>query len=378
MKKLYILFIAIIALFVSGNITAQTVGGAPSKIWTVPVITALDEEVTWYFDLTGTSFTDGGDLYLWAWSPFEPDAGNWGNSSDFAKLEYVGNMVWKKTLTPTVYFSKSVDDIKGSPGFWMRLKDKTGTIQSEVINVPGSWSEMDAFAASGKAVEIFPAKFYLNEPLSLLVNAKEVTTGAVKGGLVGSSSIHLHSGLNAFEAGTIVEANMGNPELFEKTKFKDMGNDIYKIDMVPSQYYNVDEDFVMEDISFVLAAKDWVKVGTDVGGKDFIIRAPGVPVPPDPVLYVFPKKFSQKDLFCIVRLNNEKNVTKLSYTVTAGDKTITGDFTGIKADLRAYVNLTKELAGAPALDKIHIVVTDNNGRKVLDTDITLVQLSELE
>lgn len=367
----------LMAVITCGKLSAQVPElGAPSKIWTYPAVTALDEQVTWYFDMTGTTFTDGADLYLWAWSPAEPDAGHWESSSDFAKLEYVGNMVWKKTLTPTLYFNRSIADIKSSAGYWMRLKDKTGTVQSNVINVPWSWFDQDNFAASGVAVKFFPEKFYLNEPLSILVNAKEVWTGAVKGGLVGQPSIHLHSGLNAFQAGTIVEANMGVPALFEKTKFKDMGNDIYKLDMIPAQYYGVAEDFVMEDISFVLAAKDWVKVGTDVGGKDFLFRAPGVPVPPDPELYIFPKKFTQYDIFTIVRLHNEKNVSKLSYTITAGSKSLTGDFAGTRDELKAFINLTKELAGIPAIEKLHIVVVDNNNRKILDSDFSLVQLSE--
>ncbi len=378
MKKYILLLITVLVIFLPRNVNGQIAGGVPAKIWTNPAITALDEEVVWYFDLTGTSFVDGADLYLWAWSPSEPDANNWAKSSAFAKLEYVGKMVWKKTITPTIYFNRSITDIKSSAGFWMRLKDLAGTIQSDVINVNGSWTDLDAFAGASKSAQIFPANFSLNQPLSILINAKEVWTGAVKGGLVGSPSIHLHSGLNKFQEGTIVEANMGNPILFEKTKFKNMGNDIYKIDMIPSQYYGVANDFVMEGISFVVPSKDWVKVGTDAGGKDFLFRAPGVPIPPDPELYIFPKKFSQKDIFIIKRLFNESNVSKLTYTIKAGDKTLTGDFKGVKADMRAYIDLLTGLAGSPSLDKIHIVVKDNNNREILNTDISLVQLSELE
>lgn len=378
MKNYIFLLIALVAISLPSNVNAQAAGN-PVKVWTDPVIYAYDEPVTWYFDMSGSSFTVGMDLYLWTWAPSEPDAGNGGNSSDFAKLDYVGDMVWKKTLTPTLYYGLSAEEITAKTDiFWMNLKDKKGTISTNTIHVIRPTEDIVGFAGSGKAAQIFPAKFYLNEPLSLLINAKEVLTDGVKGGLVGQPSIHLHSGLNGFQAGTIVEANMGNPELFAKTKFKDLGNDIYKIDLIPSQYYGVASDFVMEDISFVLASKDWVKVGKDAGNKDFLFRAPGVPVPPDPVLYIFPKKFSQKDIFSIVRTNNEKNVSKLTYTVTAGDKTLTGDFAGLKADLRAYINLNKELTGVASLNKIHVVVKDNNDRVILDTDIALVQLSEIE
>ncbi len=376
MKKYIFLLIALVAFILPSNVNAQIAGGSPSKTWTFPVVTALDEEVTWYFDLTGSAFTDGQDLYLWDWSPSEPDAGNWAKSSDFAKLTYVGNMVWKKTLTPTLYFNRSVADILGSAGFWMRLKDLTGTIQSDVIQMPITATTLTSFATSGKAVQIFPAKFYLDQPLSLLVNVNEVYAGGVKGGL-GTDPIYLHSGLNNYDPKALVEAQLWDPTRTQKVKLKSMGNGIYKMDMIPMDYYGVTNDYVMENIAFELPTMDWAKLGTDANGGSYVISAPGVVVV-NPQLYIFPKKFSQNDLITIVRLNNEKNVSKLTYTLTAGTKTLTGDFFGSKADMRAYINLTTQLAGLPSLDKIHLVVTDNNNVKILDTDITLVQLSELE
>ena len=376
MKKYIILLITMATAVLPANVFGQIAGGAPSKIWTYPAVTALDEEVTWYFDMTGSAFTDGQELYLWAWSPSEPDAGNWANSSAFAKLDYVGNMVWKKTLTPTLYFNTTVDNIKASAGFWMRLKDHTGTIQSDVINVPGSWLTLDNFIASNKAVQIFPEKFYLDQPLSIIVNAKYVWTGSVQGGLVGSSELHLHSGLNTW-SDSLRQYKAWLPDVVASTKFKSLGNDIYKFDMIPSQYYNTGDGFVMENISFVIPNADWSKVGQDQGPKDFIFTAPGVVVL-EPVLSIFPKNFSQLDLFTISRTNNEKNVTKLTYTITAGDKTLTGDFTGTRSLMNAYVDLLTGLAGSPSLDKIHILVKDNNGRAILDTDVSLVKLTDVE
>jgi len=377
MKKYIFLLIALVAICFPKNSKAQIAGGAPFKMWTYPAITALDEEVTWYFDLSGTSFADGGDLYLWAWSPFEPDAGHWDNSSDFAKLVYVGNMVWKKTLTPTQYFKMTAADIKPTAGFWLRLKDKAGTIQSDVINVPGSWRDLDAFISGNATVKIFPEKFYIDQPLSILVNAKLVWTGAVQGGLVGASELHLHSGLNTW-ADSVVKYQAWIPAQVQKTLFKSLGNDIYKFDMVPNQYYNTGDGFIMENISFVIPNQDWSKVGQDQGPKDFIFLAPGVVAPPSPSLYIFPKKFSQKDIIVIGRLNNEKNMSKLTYTITAGTKTLSGDFTGARPDMKAYVDLLTGLANAASLDHIHVLIKDNNSRTILDSDISLVQLSELE
>lgn len=351
--------------------------GVPAKIWTYPVVYALDQQVTWYFDMTGTNFSEGQDLYLWAWSPSEPDAGNFDNSSEFAKLEYVGDMVWKKTLTPTKYFNTTVANIESSAGFWMRLKGKGNEKQSEVIQAPWSVGDIKTFKESGNAVQIYPEKFYIDQPLSLLVNANLVWTGAVQGGLAGEE-IHLHSGLNNFAEGAIVEYQAWIPEVSAKTKLTPIGDNIYKIDFIPREYFGVDEDFVMENIEFLFPAKDWAKVGTAEGGKNFVVLAPGVVAPPDPVFYFFPQKFTQYDILTLVRKNNEKKSQGLIYTIVAGGKTITGEFTGKAEEMRAYVNLLQGLAGATNLDKINLEVKDKNGSEILKTDIPLVPLSDLE
>ncbi len=351
--------------------------GVPAKIWTYPVVYALDQEVTWYFDMTGTNFNEGQDLYLWAWSPSEPDAGNFDNSSEFAKLEYIGDMVWKKTLTPTKYFNTTVANIESSAGFWMRLKGKGNEKQSDVIQAPWSVGDIKTFKESGNAVQIYPEKFYIDQPLSLLVNANLVWTGAVQGGLAGEE-IHLHSGLNNFAEGAIVEYQAWIPEVSAKTKLTPIGDNIYKIDFIPREYFGVDEDFVMENIEFLFPAKDWAKVGTAEGGKNFVVLAPGVVAPPDPVFYFFPQKFTQYDILTLVRKNNEKKSQGLIYTIVAGGKTITGEFTGKAEEMRAYVNLLQGLAGATNLDKINLEVKDKNGSEILKTDIPLVPLSDLE
>lgn len=376
MKYITITLLAFVAILIPRNGFATEDVGTPAKVWTYPVIYALDQEVTWYFDMTGTGFTEKQDLYLWAWSPSEPDAGNFDNSSDFAKLEYVSGMTWKKTLTPTKYFNKTVADIEASAGFWMRLKGKGNEKQSDVIQAPWSVGDIKTFKESGEAVQIFPQKFYLDEPLSILVDAEKLWVGGTQSGLAGEE-IFLHSGLNNFAAGAIVEANMGNPDLVKKTRLTPIGNNIYKIDFIPREYYGVGEDFVMENIEFLFPTKDWAKVGTNEGGKNFVILAPGVPIPLDPIFSFFPQKFSQFDILTLIRKNNEKNSQGLIYTITAGTKTITGEFTGNKDEMRAYINLFQSLSTEPSIDKINLLVKDKNGAEIIKTDIPLVPLSDL-
>lgn len=108
------------------------------KCWTVPAVFTADEEVTFYYDMTDVGFQEGVDLYLWAWQPTEPDAGHGGNSSDFAKLEYLGNNIYKKTMVPTEYFHCDVAKFEDAnwPGFWQRLKTKDGSMWSGVFAAP--------------------------------------------------------------------------------------------------------------------------------------------------------------------------------------------------------------------------------------------------
>lgn len=382
MKNILSVLMALVAIILPLKGFATDELGEPAKMWTYPVVYALDEEVTWYFDMTGAGFDDGQDLYLWAWSPSEPDAGNFDNSSEFAKLEYVGNMVWKKTLTPSKYFNMSVADMEASAGFWMRLKVKGNEKQSGVINMNWTVAELADFKNSGKEVQIYPEKFYMDEPLSILVNANLLWSGGVQGGFDGEE-IHMHAGLNNFDANAIAEYQAWIPEISEKTKLKNIGGGIYKIDLTPRTYFGLNNEppvadgYVMENIEFLFPTKDWVKVGAAKDGN-FIISAPGAIIPPDPVFYFFPQKFSQYDILTLVRTNNEKNSKGLEYKITAGTKVITGDFSGNATEMKAFVDLLTQLAGVGEISKVNLQVNDKNGKEIVKTDIPLVPVSELE
>jgi len=119
------------------TITPVSISNNPSGTY------QLDQPVTWTFDLAGSGFTAGQDLYMWAWSPSNPDTGNYNNSSAFSKLTYLSGMIWSITLTPTQYFSKTVSEIQ-TAGFWMKLKDKTGKIETGTFSVPFSDAPVNA------------------------------------------------------------------------------------------------------------------------------------------------------------------------------------------------------------------------------------------
>ncbi|TRZ46430.1 hypothetical protein DMZ48_00270 [Robertkochia solimangrovi] len=337
---------------------AQEEAGDVGKIWSYPVVYAYDEEVTWYFDLSGTTFAENQDIYIWIWSPSEPDAGNWENSSDFAKLNYEGDMIWSFTLIPTEYFSVTPEDIAASAGFWFRLKNKTGSIQSGVAQVP--YTVFSSFFTSDEMIRAYPEKPALDEGLSIMFNSNLVS------GFEGVPSVHMHAGLNDWEV--LQEYQAWLPEITEKTMLKDMGDGFYKMDLIPSEYFNTEEGYIMTNMRFLFVGKDWVVTSPD----QVLFAAEYIP-PPPPEFRFFPLRISQQDFLGMIRINNERGVTTLSYTITAGSKVITGEFNGGISEIKGFVDLVSELKGISGLDEIHVLVKDNNDRVISDTTIPLAK-----
>lgn len=355
MKKIIYTFLVITLLFPAGS-RAQEVIGNVGEMWSYPVAYALDEEVTWYFDLSGTTAVENEDFYLWMWSPSEPDAGNYDSSSEFARLNYEGDMVWSFTLTPTEYFSMSSEEIQNSDGFWFFLKDKTGTKQTEVAQL--NYTGFSSFYEAGEIMRAYPSNPELNEGLSILFNSNLVD------GFEGVSNVYFHSGLNDWQIPMEYQAWV--PERVEKTRMKDLGNGFYKMDLIPARYYETEPDFIMENIAFLMVAEDWAATSPDL-----ILTAAEYVPPPPPEFRFFPMQISQKDFLGIVRINNERGVNTLSYTITAGPKVITGEFTGNTDEIKGFVDLVSELQGVEGLTEIRVVVVDNNDRTITDTIIPL-------
>ena len=145
MKKTAIyLRMLLMAMTFALNSKASTKVGTP-VCWTVPAVFTPDQEVTFYYDVTDVGFPEGVDLYLWAWQPSEPDAGNGDNSSEFAKLTYLGDNIYCKTMVPTEYFHTTVDAMTNAdwPGFWQQLKTKRDDLWSTEFAAPDSRQEWE-------------------------------------------------------------------------------------------------------------------------------------------------------------------------------------------------------------------------------------------
>ena len=376
------------------------------KCWTVPAVFTADEEVTFYYDMTDVGFQEGVDLYLWAWQPTEPDAGHGGNSSDFAKLEYLGNNIYKKTMVPTEYFHCEVAKFEDAnwPGFWQRLKTKDGSMWSGVFAAPDSRSEFEAFKKSGAGIQFFSGKksagftekFALDDPLTVLFNPdvyklgdKTMTELSKDADFV---TFGVHSGLNDW---TVLQTlDVWRPAVLAKAGLKKLSNGLYAWNIgIPSEYYafnpqdpgQADKPTILADpdkkAAFVLENMTYnvIKVIKDAAGAnqwgvntgDQTQKA-GQAVPyPDPVFSVFPTRVSAKDILTLTRQYNGRTDGDLDYIIVAGSKTITGTMPGVRDKRETTIDLNKELQGVEA-SELKVTITNARGIKVVESTVPLV------
>ena len=376
------------------------------KCWTVPAVFTADEEVTFYYDMTDVGFQEGVDLYLWAWQPTEPDAGHGGNSSDFAKLEYLGNNIYKKTMVPTEYFHCDVAKFEDAnwPGFWQRLKTKDGSMWSGVFAAPDSRSEFEAFKKSGAGIQFFSGKkstgftekFALDDPLTVLFNpdvyklgGKTMTELAKDADFV---TFGVHSGLNDW---TVLQTlDVWRPAVLAKAGLKKLSNGLYAWNIgIPSEYYasnpqdpgQADKPTILADpdkkAAFVLENMTYnvIKVIKDAAGAnqwgvntgDQTQKA-GQAVPyPDPLFSVFPTRVSTKDILTLTRQYNGRTDGDLDYIIVAGSKTIKGTMPGVRDKRETTIDLNKELQGVEA-SELKVTITNARGIKVVESTVPLV------
>ena len=300
------LFITLAVLMVSAAAFAQEELGNP-KVYTVPAVFYPTDEVTFYFDMADAGFKDGEDLYWWVWQPTEPDAGNWESSSDFAKLEYIGDNMYKKTFVPVDYFFQNQsrfatkDDLLafmegdwGEAGYWSRLKSKDGQRQSGVFCVEHNRTDIADFKASGAEYQIFSGdktvgytdKWTMTKPLSILFNGdvlkiegKTLNEWASAGDF---QYFGTHAGLHGFYTNMDDEVieydfsdppapnlnqqfNVWRPGCIEKTTLKNIGNGVWRWNVqTPQEYFCYNPTNGGED-GGIMASDGTYYVLTDMG-----------------------------------------------------------------------------------------------------------------
>ncbi|MCO4291992.1 hypothetical protein NF867_03840 [Solitalea sp. MAHUQ-68] len=343
---------------------------AINEIWTQPAIFKADEQVTLFFDVKGTQLeTETDAIYLWSWFPSEPDAGNWANSSDFAKLTHVEGTVWKITMVPSDYYHVAADQIVSLYGL---LKTKDGSKVSDAF-APDKGNAINLYnftdIKNTKISDFYPKTIKGDRPFSILINAgktwSDCATNATQGALATASEVHMHSGLNDWKV--IVE---NNPANLAKTKLTHLGDNIYRMDMIPWEYYG--QEIAITKVNAVFANDTWSKLGFDTNCADFLFNSTGIVVV-TPSYNLFPQKITKKDILTLVAVNGDLDASDLNYEVTMGTTKVTGKFEGIKPNYRAYIDLVTPLK-EQNVDKIHVTIKTNSGANLLDTDMALTPI----
>lgn len=402
MKKTAIyLMMLLMAMTFALNLKASTKVGTP-VCWTVPAVFTPDQEVTFYYDVTDVGFPEGVDLYLWAWQPSEPDAGNGDNSSEFAKLTYLGDNIYCKTMVPTEYFHTTVDAMTNADwaGFWQQLKTKRDDLWSTEFAAPDSRQEWETikknadqgvFVYSGKKVKNFTDKWTLNEPLTFVFNPKVFTVGGKTmedfSTTTGFDGFKIHSGMDDWTYKQLVKVWI--PGCMEKTNVQKLSNGYYSWSMTsPYDYYSwnyaddgtkastgLESDYEPTNIAWLMVGivnGDWGGTCADQSTKA------GQAVPyPDPSFSYFPTKLTANDILTLTRQYNGKLDGDLNCKIIAGNKELTGVLDGNRDKRQFSVNLLNDVTDKTISD-LKVVITNKAGVKVVDTTIPLVPLSEVE
>lgn len=276
---------SLMMLLVSMVSFAQEELGAP-KYYTVPAVFTPTDKVTIYFDMAESGFKDGVDLYLWCWQPTEPDAGNFDNSSDFAKLTYLGDYRYSMTIVPVDYFFQNQtrfatkadllafmtdpDNGWSEAGYWSRLKVKGNTQQSGVFCINHTRDELNDFKKSGKEMQVmsgsganstyagYSDKWTMDKPLSILFNGDLVKIEGKTLNEIGATGAYIgtHAGIHGFYTdldGNMVEYDFVDPPAkninqqwnvwrqgcLDKASLRNCGNGIWKWDLeTPARYFS--------------------------------------------------------------------------------------------------------------------------------------------
>ena len=412
MKKTFVTLIILLVMTLQSMTAFATVDhGGPQRMWTVPTVFSVDEPVTFYFDMTDAGFKEGIDLYLWCWNPSEPDAGNWENSSNFAKLKYEGENVYSMTITPTKYFSQGASTMSETDvyntcqtddwaGFWCRLKTKDGAEESDVFQAPDSRSTWKEFAKSNSACKFYATSFTgntltltegftLNKALTIVFNPDLFTVGGKTmtefTKQSGFGGFKLHSGLNDWTFLQGVKVWIGG--CMKKTNIHKLTNGYYEISMTsPYDYYSWNYADDGSQASTLLKADEqidnlaWLVVGilnNDWGGtsSDYLNKAGSAEVYPDPIFSYFPTKVSTQDIITFIRKYNGKRDGVLKYKIDAGNKTFTGTIDGTRDKRQVSVDLLEQLTSVSA-SSMTLTITNEAGATLISTEIPLFTVDE--
>ncbi|BDD09765.1 hypothetical protein FUAX_21970 [Fulvitalea axinellae] len=300
-----ILLVLSVMFAVNHSVLAQN--GAIREIWTDPAAFTRDQEITIYFDVTGTNVQDpaqaGESIFVW----FFNDSGNasdpsipngpWDNFNTTGKmLSPVEGMtnVYSIKLTPETFF------VDGSTMTEMEGLIRTGNggeiKQTDNFDAKSNSAIVFYDYASGGISNAWPDNFQSDRPVSIIVDVSKAWSdgGTEQGQLVGQP-VYIWLGANGF-----------NPE----SKYNTLGNEnaackavtgmenLFQYNFIPAQTMKgwdaVSPPPTLNELNWLFNNGTWTLTGRDVNGANFgkeVVREIS-----STAFATFPGKFTTEDL----------------------------------------------------------------------------------
>ncbi len=292
-KLIVIIFLLPFSSFGAGEIEA---------IWTEPAAWQPTDDLTIYFDVTGTDLAgNAGPLFIWTWSPQENSdvIGSWGNSNDQAKLTQVNGNIWKFEMgKPTEFYRVTAEQVRSKTIFGL-LKTKTGDKQSDNFDGANGIAPFDFSIYENLKVGVFPEKFDANTQISIMVNVNLAEDDNLPK-IDPAGPVYMSAGLvlKGFDDLQRYVPYDGTPKDGKSnTKLTRIGEtSIWRMDMKPADYFGLamtpfDSTKLFKQISAVFTNSDSTAKASN-NGSPFIIG-------PVPVPSTFPAIITPDDLMTI-------------------------------------------------------------------------------
>jgi hypothetical protein len=222
--------------------------------------------------------TNGDDMYIWTWSPFEFPAGSpkangegaqpWKNSNELLKMTNEGGLVYSYTMVPVEFYEVDVatvfeNDIK----FLVKPKDGGGygdpDIKSEDLTF-----EVNPPNVARPVVYGFPSSPLQDDIFRIVYDNYREEKASMQNLEAGNVYVYLEANLT--DSTSIIPSTFfqvgNNPDL----EMKVAGNGIFELVMIPEIYFNLAPGQKIDKIKAIVMKKQFLS-GADRVDNDYIV-----------------------------------------------------------------------------------------------------------
>jgi hypothetical protein len=248
-----------------------------SEVKIIVDLNLLDQNLS-HTQLLIEAATNGDDMYIWTWSPFEFPAGSpkvngegaqpWKNSNEVLKMTSEGGLVYSYTMIPVEFYEVDAatvfaNDIK----FLVKPKDGGGygdpDIKSEDLTL-----EINPPNVARSIVYGFPSAPLQDDIFRIVYDNYREDKPSMQNLEAGNVYVYLEATLT--DSSTIVPSTFfqvgNNPNL----EMKVAGNGIFELVIIPEIFFNLQSGQKIDNIKSIVMKKQFLS-GADRVDDDYII-----------------------------------------------------------------------------------------------------------